>query len=82
MQPDQLRALFSESVKARRKELGLTQEQLAGKLGVKQPSVAAIESNRETRSPSLSLVARFAEALNTSPSALLSTDPTFSPIPS
>lgn len=42
---------------------GLTQEQLAEKVGTKQPSIARLESGRST--PNLDFLQRVAEALNT-----------------
>jgi predicted transcriptional regulator len=41
---------------------GLTQEQLAEKVGTKQPSIARLESRRST--PSLDFLQRVAEALD------------------
>lgn len=41
---------------------GLTQEQLAEKVGTKQPSIARLESGRST--PSLDFLQRVAEALD------------------
>lgn len=82
MEPQELRRVFSRRVRERRKELGLTQVQLAKKLRVTQPVVAYIESEEEPSSPGIDLVARVAEALQTSPSALLSTEAIFSPQPS
>ncbi len=52
---------LGESLKIRRKALGLTQRALAEKLGVEASYVAFIESGR--RKPSLNLVARIADTL-------------------
>ena len=82
MQPEELRRILAERVRARRKELGITQYELADKLGVKQPYVAQIERTEEGGSPTLQVVARLAEALQTSPSALLAAESVFSPISS
>lgn len=62
-------AEFCERVKARRKELGLTQLQVAERLGMTQPSYAEIESGRTD--PSLKRVYRVAEALETNVHDLL-----------
>lgn len=78
MQATELTAILRKNVRARRKELGLTQEQFAKKLKVSQPFIAQFEAG-ET-SVSLATLADMAEKLGTSPSALLSPD-TFSEIP-
>ena len=55
---------FGKKVKARREELGMTQEELAEKLGYKTKStIAKIECG--INDPVLSRVSAFAEALNT-----------------
>lgn len=56
-------AEFCERVKRRRKELGLTQVQLADRLGISGPSYAAIEAGR--REPGLNQILRVARALDT-----------------
>lgn len=66
----ELELLVRENLIARRKKLGLTQADLAERLGVRQPYVSALESG--TRKPTLDTIARLAEALNTTPDALLS----------
>ncbi len=48
-------------VACRRIEQGLTQEELAGRVGTKQPSIARLEAGR--REPSLSYLRRVAAAL-------------------
>lgn len=70
MQPDQLSEIFRRNVRHRRMELGLTQAQLAEKLRVDQGYVSDIERGR--RRPNLNRLAPLAEALDTTPSALLS----------
>lgn len=62
-------AEFCERVKARRKELGLTQVQMAERLGMTQPAYAHIEYGR--RAPGLRTVYRVAEALETTVHDLL-----------
>jgi transcriptional regulator with XRE-family HTH domain len=54
-------AEFCERVKTRRKELGLTQAEMAEKLSMTQPSYAYIESGR--REPGLNQVVKVAKAL-------------------
>ncbi|MFO0939869.1 MAG: helix-turn-helix transcriptional regulator [Pirellulales bacterium] len=62
-------AEFCERVKARRKELGLTQAEMAEKLGITQPSYAYIEAGR--REPGLNQMCRLASALETTVHDLL-----------
>lgn len=80
MDARELRRVFSRRVRERRKELGLTQVDLAEKLGLPQPVVAYIEAEDHKSSPGMDMIARVAEALQTSPSALLSTESSFSPV--
>lgn len=47
---------IGEKIKSRRKELGLTQEELADKIMVKQPSLSYIERGRNKPSSPLLLV--------------------------
>lgn len=70
MTPAELKTLFSENLKARRKELGMTQAAVADALGVAAPYIVALEKGH--KSPRLENVARLAEVLQTTPSALLS----------
>lgn len=62
-------AEFCERVKARRKELGLTQAQMAERMGMTQPSYSAIEVGRFD--PTLSQMVRVADALQTTVHDLL-----------
>lgn len=62
-------AEFCERVKARRKELGLTQVQMAERLGMTQPSYAAIESGKAA--PGFHQLYRLASALETAVHDLL-----------
>lgn len=62
-------AEFCERVKARRKELGLTQVEVAERLGISQPALAMIESGRN--SPTLDAMYRLATALETTVHDLL-----------
>lgn len=76
VQPSELSLIFRANLKNRRKELGLSQHELAEALGVTQPCVAQLENGR--RLPQLDTLARYAEALATTPDALL-TPGIFSP---
>jgi transcriptional regulator with XRE-family HTH domain len=77
VQATELAEILRKNIKARRKELGLTQQQLADRLKISQPCIAQIE--RGDRSLSLDNLAVWSEALGTTPAALLSPD-TFSEI--
>lgn len=76
MQAEELRAIFRTRVRSRRLELGLTQTEVAKRMGTNQSFIAAMEAG--TRAPGLDVVAKFADALNTSPSALLTSEEIFS----
>jgi transcriptional regulator with XRE-family HTH domain len=52
---------FGDRVRARRQELGWSQEQLALKADINRTYIASLESGR--RNPSLDLVARLAAAM-------------------
>jgi len=80
MQGTELRIIFGRRVKARRIEKHLTQQALADLLGVSQPYIAQVEAGGI--SASIDTFAKFAEALGTSPSQLVTTEEIFSPIPS
>jgi DNA-binding XRE family transcriptional regulator len=56
-------AEFCERVKARRKELGLTQVDMAERLGISQPAYQAIETGRFE--PGINQVFRVVKALET-----------------
>lgn len=53
---------FGQNVKTRREELGLTQIQLADKVGVSDPMISQIE--RGTKAASVPLAISIAEALD------------------
>lgn len=63
------RKILAENVKAARKALGLSQEALAFETEIDRTYISGIE--RGKRNPSLSLIARLAERLGTTPGALL-----------
>lgn len=78
VQANELLEIIGENVKTRRLELGLSQQELADAVGVSQPFVAAIESR--AKRPNIHHIARLAEALRTTPSAILTRD-IFSAVP-
>ena len=53
--------LVGQRVQAARTDAGMTQQQMADRMGVKQPSVAAIEAGRTN--PTLGQLAAIADAL-------------------
>lgn len=57
-----LHQTFLDNVRARRKELGWTQAEVAKRLGISQATYANIESGRNT--PTLEMVEKIARALN------------------
>jgi HTH-type transcriptional regulator/antitoxin HipB len=61
---------FIENVRARRLELGLTQTEVAAKMGISQSSYAEIESGRRT--PTLEAVEKVAKAMKVDAIELLS----------
>jgi transcriptional regulator with XRE-family HTH domain len=69
MQPEFIYKAIGERVKARRRTLGWTQEQLAPRLGMSRASLANIETGRQT--VLVHQLYRFAEALEMSPADLL-----------
>ena len=60
---------FSENIKKRRKELGITQSDLAEQIGVKQNYISQIEKG--VCVPSLSLTVSIAKVLKTSVDSLI-----------
>jgi transcriptional regulator with XRE-family HTH domain len=64
-----LHETFRENLKRRRLELGMTQKEMAGQLGLSQPYIAEVESGKNV--PTLRLVEQFASALNCPPLSLL-----------
>ncbi len=68
--PEQLlRRTFAQRVQVERRNAGLTQEQLAAKIGRSIDLVSRLE--RGTTGPSLQTIALMAEALDVSPASLL-----------
>jgi transcriptional regulator with XRE-family HTH domain len=75
MTPKEQVRVIAANIKARRKELGLTQRAIATAVGVTAAYVTQVETM--TRVPDVEMLARFAEALGTT-SAALSTPEVFS----
>lgn len=71
--PEELREVLSRNLRSRRKELGMTQSELAELAGVSQPNVSDYEAGRIM--PSLDTLALIGEALGLGAHALL--DPSF-----
>lgn len=69
VQPTELIAIFSKNFRARRLELGLSQSALAKKLDCYVPYISDLENEKKT--PFLGNLAKIAEALETTPDALL-----------
>jgi transcriptional regulator with XRE-family HTH domain len=70
VQPDELRQLFQRNMKARRQELGLSQDDVAKRAGVEQTYISDLEMGKKR--PLIDSLAKLATALDTTPSALLS----------
>ena len=64
------RRILARNVRAARDRLGLSQEALADEAEIDRTYISGIE--RGKRNPSVDLLARLAEALKTTPAALLS----------
>lgn len=69
MKPEQLKQVFQDNLKQRRLALGLTQTELAHKIGKHQPHIADLEHGHIT--PHFSTLAILADALFTTPDALI-----------
>ncbi len=67
--PQNLHDFFCTNVRRRRLELGMTQAQLAAKLGVAPAYISEIEGGRN--SPTITTIDRFAEALQINGAHLL-----------
>lgn len=66
------RRVLAENVKAARKALDLSQEALALEADIDRTYVSGIERGR--RNPSVTMIAKLAERLKTTPAALLTPD--------
>lgn len=69
VQSDLLRQILADNLKHRRKELGMTQADVAKAIGVTQPYINALEKAKV--SPRVEQLAKLSDALKTTPSALL-----------
>lgn len=72
MPPEKLCEVVKTNVKARRLELGLTQVEVAEKIGCKQPVIAQIE--RGTSGISMEMLAKLSDVLRTTPAILVTPD--------
>lgn len=66
MQQSKIEAMFSQRLKERREELGLTQADLAKRLDCHAPYISDLEHGK--KSPQLSTIERIAKALDVAPS--------------
>lgn len=66
---EDVRAILARNIKAARKRLNLSQEELAARAEIDRTYVSGIE--RQVRNPTITVVAKFAEALDTTAADLL-----------
>lgn len=66
---EDVRAILARNIKAARKRLNLSQEELAARAEIDRTYVSGIE--RQVRNPTITVVAKFAEALETTTADLL-----------
>ena len=59
---DDYTLIFSENLKTKRKELGLTQKELAERTGINQADISKLENG--TRNPSVNLLKRLADGMD------------------
>jgi transcriptional regulator with XRE-family HTH domain len=71
MTQDQLLSLFRENMRLLRQELGISQSELARRIGKTPGYICDMERGR--RAPNLSTLALIAEGLGLNPSVLIST---------
>ena len=69
-EPENYNQLLAIAVRAKRKELGLTQEKLGEKAGIHRTHIGFIEQS--SRNTTVETLCRIAIALDTTPSELLS----------
>ena len=69
---EDVRAILARNIRAARKRLNLSQEELAARAEIDRTYVSGIE--RRVRNPTITVVARFAAALETTAAALLDKD--------
>ncbi|WP_187326766.1 helix-turn-helix domain-containing protein [Martelella lutilitoris] len=66
---EDVRAILARNIKAARRRLNISQEELAARAEIDRTYVSGIE--RQVRNPTITVVARFAEALETTTANLL-----------
>ncbi len=66
---EEISGILARNIKAARKQLRLSQEELAARAGIDRTYVSGVE--RQVRNPTISVVAKFAEALETTTADLL-----------
>lgn len=69
VQPDELKQVFRENIRSRRLHLGMTQAEMAEKMGVAQAYISDLESGRKR--PLVDTLALIAEVLRTTPARLI-----------
>lgn len=72
MKPSELRAIFAKNLRMLRKDKDMTQAELADLIGIKQPSIAALEAAEAA--PSFETLVKVAEIFKTAPDVLLRAD--------
>jgi transcriptional regulator with XRE-family HTH domain len=66
---EDVRAILAQNIKKARSRLNLSQEELAARAEIDRTYVSGIE--RQVRNPTITVVAKFAEALETTAAELL-----------
>lgn len=66
---EDVRAILARNIKAARKRLNLSQEELADRAEIDRTYVSGIE--RQVRNPTITIVTKFAQALETTTADLL-----------
>ncbi|UXS40859.1 helix-turn-helix transcriptional regulator [Agrobacterium tumefaciens] len=64
-----MRAILAQNIKSARKRLNISQEELASRTEIDRTYVSGIE--RQVRNPTITVVAKFAQALDTTTADLL-----------
>lgn len=70
MNPEQLESLVSQRIRDLRIHRGMTQSELAEKIGSKKPHISDLELGKT--SPGLGVIAKLAQALGVEPEEILS----------
>ncbi|WP_457795976.1 helix-turn-helix domain-containing protein [Methylocystis sp. S23] len=74
---EDVRKIVGKNVRLARQAIGLSQEALADKAEIDRTYVSGVE--RGVRNPTVTIVAKFAAALDTTPALLLTPDAEFPP---